>query len=153
MKISHLDRSDASRRIGKIGELLVVSSLLAQGYDAVLANEGTPFDILIATNGNYGRCQVKTTYKRILVKGEPVYRFYLRKRKCKNIARYCKGDRIHYFAFVALEVNRIGFVKASDLLVNNDELVYSVIFKCRNFHYCKNIKTFGYIEEFKKFRV
>ena len=51
MKISHLDRSDASRRIGKIGELLVVSSLLAQGYDAVLANEGTPFDILIATNG------------------------------------------------------------------------------------------------------
>ena len=48
-------------QIGKAGEHLVCFDLIIQGYNAFLADQGLPFDILIERRGKLLKVQVRST--------------------------------------------------------------------------------------------
>ncbi|KKK68604.1 hypothetical protein LCGC14_2942380, partial [marine sediment metagenome] len=69
-------------QIGKAGEHLVCFDLIRQGFNAFLADQGLPYDVLIDKGERIYRIQVKTcTKKSTYGKNKDVYRFSLRSAK------------------------------------------------------------------------
>ena len=99
-------------QIGKAGEHLVCADLILRGFSAMLADQGSPFDLVVEAGGTLLRVQVKTTQKSVQFKQSGnVYRFSLRHGR-QNRQKALTAD---VYAFVILETHQIGYVAAIDV--------------------------------------
>lgn len=100
-------------QVGKAGEHLVVSELLSLGYEAFMAGEGLPYDIVFEKDNRIIRVQVKTSRQPssvAQVKKETIGYIYHIKRNGKGgLKKYEKGS-IDCFAIVALDTKEIGYL-------------------------------------------
>ena len=102
-------------KVGKAGQHLVCADLLRRNLDAFLTDEGLGYDVLVDADGTLKRIQVKTTTARKYKgKAKDVYRFYLR--TGKGSFRAYSVKKIDIVAFVFLDIKRIAYVKARDLI-------------------------------------
>ena len=125
-------------QIGKAGEHLVCFDLIMQGYNAFLADQGLPFDILIERQGKLLRVQVRSTsQKRTCGKSKNIYRFGTRKGK-GTITRVRKAE-VDYYAFVALDIKRIAYVPISKMLAKTGKVKQTVDFREVHFEKYKKI--------------
>jgi hypothetical protein len=103
-------------QIGKAAEHLVVFDLLMRGYNAFLADQGLPFDIVVVSdNGQLQRIQVKSKSRPTSTKKNirPHYRFSLK--HAKKSARIISTKDVDIMAFVALDTRTIGYVKIGEI--------------------------------------
>lgn len=145
-------------QIGKAGEHLVCCDLILQGYNAFLADQGLPFDVLIEKGGVLKRVQVKTTTKLITYgKSKNIYRFGLRRGKCGQ-SRLKEVD-CDYYAFVALDIKEIAYIPMKEMYARNAKLKQTMDFKSRNVEYKGRIYANGtvrkpewgkYLQDYKK---
>src|SRR3990170_4488533 len=101
---------------GNAGEHLVCFDLLTQGYEAFLAPQGSPFDVVVVTAGaRLIRIQVKSTSHLITTKKNlrSHYRFGLRNGKRGN--RTVSAEGCDVVAFVALDTKSIGYAPIAQL--------------------------------------
>jgi len=115
-------------QIGKAGEHLVVADLILHGFKAFLADQGSEYDIVFQTKTGLKTIQVKTTRTiKTTKKNFELYRFSLRRGK-GNVLRY--EEKFDYFAFVALDINKIGYIKFNEIL--NKKGVAKTFFELRD---------------------
>lgn len=93
-------------QIGTVGEQLVRYKLMRWGFEAVMLEQGNPYDILVVDP--LIRIQVKST-KRVDPNKPTSYRFNTRK-GCSNTTYYQNGDA-DCFAFVTLDNELVYFTK------------------------------------------
>lgn len=121
-------------QIGKAGEHLVCCDLILQGYNAFLADQGLPFDILIERAGNLQRIQVRSTSeKKTYGKAKNVYRFGTR--KGKGAVTRVRQAEVDYYAFVALDIRRIAYIPISKMLARTGNVKQTIDF--REVHFAK----------------
>lgn len=104
-------------QIGKAAEHLVCCDLILQGYNAILADQGLPFDVLVVSDdGRICRVQVKATTKLITTKRNPRphYRFGLR--HAKKGARRISAKEIDVIALVGLDTKKIAYFQITTLV-------------------------------------
>ena len=133
-------------QIGKAGEHLVCCDLILQGYNAFLADQGLPFDIIAEKNGILKKIQVKTTTKLISnKKAKDIYRFGLRCGKGgKNKLREVDCD---YYAFVALDIKVIAYIPMKNMYARNKKLKQTMDFKSKNIKYSGRVYSNGTIRK------
>ena len=128
-------------QIGKAGEHLVCCDLILQGYNAFLADQGLPFDVVVERQGELKKIQVRSTLnlytihrKRCYTNGEQqVYRFGLRRGKR---AKYnAKEIEVDYYAFVALDIREIAYLHVSLIKNNKNTIKSTVDFKTKRIQY------------------
>jgi len=96
-------------QIGKAGEHLVCCDLITQGYNAFLADQGLPYDVLVDIKGKIYRIQVKTcTKKSTYGKNKDVYRFSLR--SSKGSIRAIESIKIDCVAFVFINMKKVEYL-------------------------------------------
>lgn len=110
--------TDLSRalQIGKAAEHIVCAELILLGFNAFLADAGLPYDLIVDLGaGGILRIQVKATLGQYKRKDGRVtaYRFGLR--KGRHYQRIPLGS-VDAFAFVALNIRRVAYVHASQVL-------------------------------------
>jgi hypothetical protein len=117
-------------QIGKAGEHFACCDLIMQGYNAFLADQGLPFDIVVEKNGILKSIQVKSTLgaRDFGTKRVNAYRFGTRRGK--------KGDRVlqaevDYFAFVALDLMVVAYMPIESVLTDGGVVKQTVEFKSR----------------------
>jgi hypothetical protein len=101
---------------GKAAEHLVVFDLIMQGYQAFLADQGMPFDVVVVLpSGTLQRVQVKSSGKQITTgkNHTPHYRFNLR-RGVGTRSRSSAADS-DVVAFVAVDARKVGYLKTVDV--------------------------------------
>lgn len=101
---------------GKAAEHFVCFDLLSRGYEAFLAPQGAPFDVVVVTVGaRLIRVQVKSTAKLISTKKNtrPHYRFGLR--SAKRGDRTVSVEGCDVVAFVTLDTKQVGYVPIQQL--------------------------------------
>lgn len=101
---------------GKAAEHFVCFDLLAKGYEAFLASQGSPFDVVVVTEGaRLMRVQVKSTARTITTtkNARPHYRFGMR--TAKKGSRIVSVDGCDVVAFVALDTKTVGYVPIVEL--------------------------------------
>ena len=115
-------------QLGKAGEHIVCADLILQGFNAFLADQGLPYDVLVDLGGILKRIQVKATQHKVnYQKAKNVYRFGTRRAKGQR-AR----TEIHYvdfFAFVALEIMEIAYVPVHLMISRNNGIKQTIDFK------------------------
>ena len=147
-------------QVGKAGEHLVCCDLILQGFNAFLADQGLPFDILVENNGKIGRIQVKATngLKNFGRGTVNIYRFGTRKGKGGR-TRINQGD-VDYYAFVSLDSMTIAYVPIKEMLTRAGQIKQTVDFKTRKVKYAGRIYSNGkqrtpewgkYLEDYSKF--
>ena len=138
---------------GKAGEHLVCCDLIIQGFNAFLADQGLPFDVLVEKNGILKRIQVKTTTKLIdSSKSKRIYRFGTRRAK-GGISRVREAE-VDYFAFVALDIKQIAYIPIKEMLVHSGKVKQTMDFKSRQIKYTTRSYSGGkYFEDFSKFEI
>lgn len=136
-------------QLGKVGEYLVCADLIASGYNAFLADQGSPFDIIVVTGSGIKRIQVRSTYGlKDYTITKNVYRFRLRTgRESKEVARKCEVD---YYAFVSISNQKIAYINVNDLTnVKNDNCIKTLQeLRDRNIEYSMN-RGSKYIDDYK----
>jgi len=130
------DGYSSSLQIGKAAEHLVCGDLLLGGWEAMLADAGVPYDIIVDLHdGRLVRVQVKGTlrlYRRKNPAYQPSYRFMIRKSRTKQRRSPLRCDVV---ALVALDIRKVAYLPASRL-IGKDGLAVSVIdMKTRDFDY------------------
>jgi len=101
---------------GKAAEHLVCFDLLVKGYEAFLAPQGSPFDVVVVTAGaKLLRVQVRSTSRLITTKKNqrPHYRFGMR--CAKRGDRTVSVEGCDVVAFVALDTKTVGYVVIAQL--------------------------------------
>lgn len=101
---------------GKAAEHLVCFDLLSAGYEAFLAPQGSPFDVVVVTaHARLVRVQVKSTKGTIATakNTRPHYRFGMRTAKKGSLIVSVEGCDV--VAFVALDRKVIGYVPIAEL--------------------------------------
>lgn len=132
-------------QIGKSGEHLVCSDLIAKGYNAFLSDQGLHFDIIIEHNGILKTMQVKTTTKLFSYKkSQNIYRFGMR------TGHGGKGHGIRkaecdYYAFVALDIRTIAYLSKNEMISKNGNIKTCIDFKTKNKKYIGRVYTNGTI--------
>jgi len=118
-------------QIGKAGQFFCCYKLTIQGFNAWIAPEGLPYDVVVDDNGDLYRIQVKTTALplRDVGKSKDIYRFDTRKRKGHR-ARYNIND-CDYFAFVSLDIEEIAFIKTKNMISKNGNIKTTMDFKSK----------------------
>lgn len=101
--------------IGKAGEHLTAADLILRGFHTCLADQGSPFDLIVDVSGRLMKIQVKTTTGPIPQRSGkwhwPAYRFGLRRgRGSRNRSRAAD-----VFAFVALDTKTVCYVAGEEL--------------------------------------
>ena len=154
-------------QIGKAGEHLVCVDLILQGYNAFLADQGLPYDVLIDIEGKIKKIAVKSTLKlrsyetHILKrkgKAENIYRFGTRRGKGGKIRA---GEKdVDYYAFVALDIRKIAYIPIKDMIAKTGTIKQTMDFKTRNIKYKGRVYSTGkirypewgkYLENYDKF--
>jgi len=115
-------------QIGKAGEHLVCCDLILQGYNAFLADQGLPYDVLVDNGEKIYRLQVKTTTKKSTYgKSKDVYRFSLRSAKGSN--RAIKASKIDCIAFVFTDKRTVEYMGTHLLTAKTGYLKQCIDFK------------------------
>jgi len=115
-------------QIGKAGEHLVCYDLILQGYNAFLADQGLPYDVLVDNGEKIYRLQVKTSTKKSdYGKSKDVYRFSLRSAKGAN--RAIKADRVDCIAFVFTDKRTVEYIGTHLLKAETGYLKQCIDFK------------------------
>jgi len=125
-------------QLGKAGEHLVCFDLIMRGYNAFLADQGLPFDILIEKNGKLLKIQVRSTsQKRTYGKSKDIYRFGTRKGKgC--ITRVRKAE-VDYYAFVALDIKKIAYIPIKKMLAKTGKVKQTIDLREKHYEKYKKI--------------
>ncbi len=112
-------------QIGKAGEHWVCYDLIMQGYNAFLADQGLPYDVVVDTPQGFKRIQVKTTMKMQKYPnwGE-VYGFGLR--CAKKGARVRELHETDYFAFFAVDLHKAAYISVDALVGRTGKVVQGV---------------------------
>jgi len=140
--------------IGKAAEHLVCADLILKGYRSFLADQGSPYDVIVDMPSGLKRIQVKSSCKmcRIPRKGKlassPVYRYSLRWGKGSKRKAIEECD---YFAFVAMDTKNIAYAHIDDIRNKNGKVIQCLELRSKSID-CelddKNHKPFGrYIED------
>jgi hypothetical protein len=108
---------------GKSGEHLVCFDLIQQGYNAFLADQGLPYDVIVDTGKQMLRIQVKTVSKKNAGNG---YAFSLRSGKKSN--RLISIESIDYMAFVFLDKRIVQYIPSPFIAVKDGFFKQSVVF-------------------------
>jgi len=147
-------------QIGKAGEHLVCCDLIMQGYNAFLADQGLPFDIVVEKNGKMLRIQVRSATKLSNCgKSKNIYRYGLR--NAKNSKSRIKKAEVDYFAFVALNIKEIAYLPISKMITKKGMIKTTMDFKTRRVKYIGRVYTNGtvrtpewgkYFEDFSEFK-
>lgn len=113
--------------VGKAGEHLVCFDLLTKGYNAFLADQGLPYDVILEKEKALYKIQVKTrSIKRKHGKGVlPNYRFGLR--VGKGSAKTLDKSNFDYMAFVFLDIKKVAYLKTKDLISDRTNKVKQII--------------------------
>jgi hypothetical protein len=145
-------------QLGKAGEHFVCYDLIYQGYNAFLADQGLPYDIIVDDGGNLLRVQVRSCQKlRDFPKSKSVYRFGTR--KGKGTVRKIAARDVDIFAFVALDRPLVAYLPTF-LLSKSDYVVQTVEFKTKQVIYSGRVYSNGtirtpewgrYIEDYGRF--
>lgn len=115
-------------QIGKAGEHLVCYDLIMQGYNAFLADQGLPYDVLVDLDDIIKRIQVKTcTVLRDYGKSKNVYRFSLR--SAKYGLRAIKATSIDCVAFVFTEINVVQYIPKEKIITKDGNLKQCIDFR------------------------
>ena len=146
-------------QLGKAGEHLVCADLILQGYNAFLADQGLPYDVLVDVDGKIKRIGVKSTKQLTSTsKSKDIYRFGTRKGK-GGITRIRKSE-VDYYAFVALDIKKIAYVPIKEMLVKNGKVKQTMDFKTKRIKYRGRVYSTGkirtpewgkYLEDYEKF--
>jgi hypothetical protein len=97
-------------QIGKAAEQLVCCDLILQGHNAMLADQGLPFDVLVVDEkGKLCRVQVKASTKTIVTGTNPRPHYRFNMRRARGGTRIISGDDVDIVAFVALDIKMIGY--------------------------------------------
>ena len=108
-------------QIGKAGEHLVCADLILQGYNAFLADQGLPYDVLVHTEHGIKTIQVRSTQRlRSWDRAKNVYRFGLRRAR-GGTSRVRLSDGIDFFAFVALDIRGVAYLPIRDVTKGRGE--------------------------------
>lgn len=98
-------------QLGKAAEHLVVCDLILKGYNAFLADQGLPFDVVVVIEGaRLLRVQVKSTSKLITTKKNKRHHYRFGLRTAKKGSRIVSVDGCDVVAFVALDIKTVGYV-------------------------------------------
>jgi hypothetical protein len=115
-------------QIGKAGEHLVCCDLISRGYNAFLADQGLPYDVVMDYNNILYRIQVKTTTVFQRNKGkEDVLRFTMRNGKFAR--NKLKLNHTDFFAFVYLPAKEIAYINSNELVKDDGYLKQCIEFK------------------------
>lgn len=113
-------------QIGKAAEHLVCADLILQGFSAFLADQGLPYDVLIDRSGAIERVQVRSSQHPKTVQGvKDIYRYSTRRSKGAN--RAVRLDAVDWFAFVALDVRSIAYLKSEEIAGGSGDHVMQCI--------------------------
>lgn len=143
-------RLSETMQVGKAAEHLVCADLILQGFNAFLADQGLPYDVVLDDVSKIWRIQVKgrlgpmpssTSDKRAPKKvydRQNVYRFDLRSAradKTKTIrARARQSDLFDMCAFVALDIKKIAYI-SMDVLAKGDYITQCIEFRSKDLEY------------------
>jgi hypothetical protein len=147
-------------QIGKAGEHLTCCDLILQGYNAFLADQGLPFDLLVEKDGKLLKMQVKTTQKLVTYKkSKNVYRYGMRRAKYGK-SRAVEADS-DYYAFVALDIMKVAYIPISELRTRTNKVKTTLDLKTRRIKYTGRVYSNGtiraanngrYFEDYKQFK-
>jgi len=114
-------------QVGKAGEHFVCYDLITKGFNAFLADQGLPYDIIVEVGGALKKMQVKTCSKATKYDKSPSvrYRFFLL--SGKGGRRRVEKDMVDYFAFVALDIKVVAYFPKEDLIAKDDKTLKKVI--------------------------
>lgn len=119
---------------GKAGEHLVCFDLIQQGYNAFLADQGLPYDVLIDIRGKIKRIQVKSSsFSSSHGKSKNVYRFSLRHAKGGN--RAISAEKVDYIAFVFLDIRKVQYINVKNITLDNGYLKQCIDFRTEKTHW------------------
>lgn len=139
-------------QIGKAGEHIACADLILQGYNAFLADQGLPYDVLIDLDGHIKRVQVKATMKLSCPRknAQYVYRFQMRKGRQRASNRTpISPSIVDYYAFVVLDCRRVAYSPVKNILGDNGMILQTIDFKSRHLPYPKECGR--YFEDFSSF--
>lgn len=129
-------------QIGKAGEHLVCCDLITQGYNAFLADQGLPFDIIVEYGGKLQKIQVRSTsQKRTYGKSKNIYRFGTR--RGKGAVTRVRNAEVDCYAFVALDVMKVAYVPISEMLAKTGKVKQTVDFREVHFEKFNKFKFWG----------
>lgn len=148
-------------QIGKAGEHLVCFDLILQGYNAFLADQGLPFDVLVEKDGKLKTIQVRSSGKIITYKhAKDIYRFGTRRGKGRKIKDHAAEIEVDYYAFVALDIKQIAYIPIIEMSSRNGKVKQTVDLKSRTIKYLGRVYTNGtirspewgrYLQDYEKF--
>ena len=138
------DTTTKQVQYGKAGEYLVCHDLIMRGYNAIIVDQGLPFDIIVEKDGKIKKIQVKSSS---CVKNKTnQYTFCIREGKERNRIKNVEFD---YLALAALDRKIIAYIPAYNAISNDNIVVGSISFKTKEMEY-SNTKG-NYIEDFRVF--
>ena len=113
-----IDQGYAANKNGTAAEYLVCADLLLKGYNAVLSNQHEPYDIVVDIDDRFLRIQVKSMPNERDHSTKRGYHFDIRGKVAgsKNKRIKSTGDKVDYYALVALDIQKIAYIPKADLL-------------------------------------
>jgi len=120
-------------QIGKAAEHIACADLILQDFNAFTSDAGLPYDVVVDVDGHLLRIQVKGTLKKYThpkkrrSNGTPVCSYRFRTRKGRHYARI-DAKSVDMFAFVALDIRKVAYLKTEDLLTRDNQIISLVEF-------------------------
>lgn len=145
-------------QIGKAGEHLVCCDLIQQGFNAFLADQGLPYDVVADVGGRLLRVQVKTTTKLVSYqKSANVYRYAT---LTGRVPTRIDEKTVDYFAFAALDIMKVAYLPVEMMISRSGGVKGTVEFKSRQAVYPGRVYANGtvrtpewgrYFEDYSEF--
>jgi hypothetical protein len=133
------DGLSSTLQVAKAAEHLVCADLILQGWNAMIADAGQPYDIVVDLgDGRFSRVQVKCTTRMYERAGcFPVYRFALRRSRTGD--RAITLDGADMLALVALDRKLIAWIHVETLRrpARGNKVAMLIEFKTRQLVYTR----------------
>jgi hypothetical protein len=130
------DGLSTTLQLAKAGQHLACCELLLMGFNAFLADEGQPYDVVVDLGeGRFRRVQVKSATRPFAYRGRPpVYRFSFRKSRTEDRRRKSNAD---VYALIAMELKIIAWVPRSLVVTSTGIEKNGIELKSRHFIYTR----------------
>lgn len=136
-------RLSKNLQVGKAAEYLVAADLILQGFPTFLADQGSPYDLVVEVDGKLRRLQVRSTNGLLNARNQGfVYRFGTRHGKAGREGATRAGS-VDYFAFVAMDIKEMAYFRVSDMLTKYGTVVQTMDLKSRRVTYKGRIYSNG----------
>lgn len=140
--------------LGLAAEYLVCADLILQGYKAMMAAPGLPYDVVVGFDTRLLRVQVKATQQAGFMSKKDIgkkYRFGVRRGKSVRRVDITETD---WFAFVALDIRRVAYLPITEMISKHGGIKLLMEFKTRGQPYRDiryKVEKGRYIEDFGVF--